>query len=64
MVEYIFRDCPFVIVYLDDLVVLSKNLEENLVNLGEVFDNICEQKLNLKPNKFSFEQLKVEHLGH
>ena len=37
------------LVYLDNVLVLGKNLEEHLDNLRKVWDRLCEAGLRLKP---------------
>ncbi|KAG8474454.1 hypothetical protein CXB51_034098 [Gossypium anomalum] len=44
----------FVVVYLDDLVVYSKTLEEHVGHLGEVFQTLRENELYVKREKCSF----------
>ncbi|KAK5785550.1 hypothetical protein PVK06_040146 [Gossypium arboreum] len=54
----------FVVVYLDDIVVYSKTLEEHVGHLGEVFQTLRENKLYVKKEKCSFAQREVPFLGH
>ncbi|KAK5833777.1 hypothetical protein PVK06_017635 [Gossypium arboreum] len=46
----------FVVVYLDDIVVYSKTLEEHVGHLGEVFQTLRENELYVKKEKCSFAQ--------
>ena len=51
-------------VYLDDVLVFGRTLEEHNHNLGRVFDRIRKAGLRLQPKKCVFAQLSVEYLGH
>ncbi|KAK5774336.1 hypothetical protein PVK06_042191 [Gossypium arboreum] len=44
----------FMVVYLDDIVVYSKTLEEHVGHLGEVFQTLRENELYVKKEKCSF----------
>jgi hypothetical protein len=37
--------------YVDDIVIASKNKEDHLSELAETFDNMCEARLRLNPEK-------------
>jgi transposase InsO family protein len=52
------------IVYLDDIVVFSKTLEEHMTNLAAVLQRLREAGLKLKPSKCRIARTKVEFLGH
>ena len=58
------RGLPFVRVYLDDVVVFSKTLEEHLRHLQQVFDLIDKADLKLKLLKCRFARAKIKLLGH
>ena len=64
MMDTIVRGLPFVRVYLDDVVVFSKNLEAHVIHLQHVFGVINEAGLTLKFSKCSFAQAKIKLLGH
>ena len=51
-------------VYLDDVLVMGKTLEEHNVNLAKVFERIRDAGLKLKPAKCKFAQREVTYLGH
>jgi len=55
-------ECCFV--YIDDLIVFGRTLEEHNANLRKVFKRLREACLRLKPRKCSFAQLEAEYLGH
>ncbi|XP_040948667.1 uncharacterized protein [Gossypium hirsutum] len=54
----------FVVVYLDDIVVYSKTLEEHVGHLREVFRVLRENELYVKEEKCLFAQREVPFLGH
>ena len=51
-------------VYLDDVLVLGKTLEEHNTNLTKVFSRIRGAGLRLKPKKCDFAQESAVYLGH
>ena len=54
----------FVSVYIDNLLVYSRTLEEHLDHLSKVMERLREMNLKLKPSKFHFVRQSVEFLGH
>ena len=54
----------FVFVYLDDLLIVSRSVQEHLGHLKKVLDRLDEAGLHLKPQKCIFMQQQVEYLGH
>ena len=54
----------FVAVYIDDVLVFSRTMEEHLVHLQAVIKRIKEAELKLKPAKCHFARQEVEYLGH
>ena len=52
------------VVYLDDVLVLGRTLEEHLSNLKDVFDATREAGLKLNGNKCVFAQPSVRYLGY
>ena len=54
----------FVIVYLDDILIYSKNLNEHFMHLTQVFNVLKDNKLIANPAKCTFLTDKVEFLGH
>ena len=63
MMDTIVRGLPFVCVYLDEVVVFSKSLEEHLRHLHQIFDVIDKAGLKLMLSKCSFAQAKIKLLG-
>ena len=54
----------FLYTYLDDLLIVSKSVQEHLGHLAKVLDWLDEAGLRLKPQKCVFMQQQVEYLGH
>lgn len=54
----------FVLVYIDDVIVYSKNLEDHAKNLEETFGFLQKAGLKIKLSKCSFATEKVNYLGH
>jgi hypothetical protein len=52
------------LIYLDDVVVFGKSLDETMNRLKVVFQRLREAKLKLKPKKCVLFQRKVLYLGH
>ncbi|CAJ1057667.1 unnamed protein product [Xyrichtys novacula] len=53
-----------VLVFLDDIIVFSKTLEEHEVRLMKVLTRLREFGLKLSPDKCKFFQTSVKYLGH
>ncbi|CAI7747447.1 unnamed protein product [Closterium sp. NIES-53] len=53
-----------VIVYLDDILVYSRDKQQHLADLEEVFKNLDEHRLLTKGSTCEFFQDKLEFLGH
>ncbi|KAI3451450.1 hypothetical protein Pfo_008115 [Paulownia fortunei] len=54
----------FVVVYLDDIVVYSRTLEEHVRHLRKVLERLREHELYAKVSKCSFAQKSTHFLGH
>ena len=66
LINYVLRDLvgEICLVYLDDIIIFGKSLEEHLRNIETVFERIRGANLKLRPDKCSFLQTEVEFLGH
>lgn len=53
-----------VLIFMDDILVYSKTLEEHLEQLRREFEILQLQSLYLKKSKCSFAQTELEYLGH
>jgi hypothetical protein len=54
----------FVVVYFDDIVIFSKDLEEHWIHVEKVLKKIKEAKINLKAKKCEFAVMETKFLGH
>ncbi|GLB34373.1 putative retrotransposable element tf2 155 kda protein type 1-like [Lyophyllum shimeji] len=66
MMNDIFRDLiaqGVVCVYLDDILIYTKTLEEHRRITRIVLDRLREHRLFLKPEKCEFERTEIEYLG-
>jgi hypothetical protein len=52
------------LVYLDDVIVISRTLQEHLVNQRKVFQRFREARLKLNPEKYQLLQKEVRYLRH
>ncbi|ETW98372.1 MAG: hypothetical protein ETSY2_42930 [Candidatus Entotheonella gemina] len=62
--DSILQGVPFVICYLDDILVSGRTTEEHQANLEEVLRRLKQHGIHLKKEKCSFFQSSVEYLGH
>ena len=51
------------LIYIDDIIIFSKSVEDHSAHLGEVFTRLSEANVKLNPKKCSFVKQKVEYLG-
>ena len=54
----------YCIIYLDDIIVFSKTLEEHLTRLQAVSEKLKKGELKLKPSKCEFFKQELTYLGH
>ena len=62
-INYVLRDLEFVIVYLDDILILSKTEEEHIIHLRRVFQRLSEYNLKLRFDKCKFFKKELKYLG-
>lgn len=53
----------FVVIYLDDILIFSDNLEDHKVHVRKVLERLRKHNLHAKPEKCSFHTTEVEYLG-
>ena len=54
----------FVTIYLDDILIFSKSVEEHAEHLRWVFSKLREHSLKAKRKKCAFGLTEIEYLGH
>lgn len=64
LMEKVVGDLKFVIAYLDDLIIFSKDEDEHIKHLEIVFDRLRKANLRLKMKKCEFFKSKLKYLGH
>ncbi|HKO65787.1 MAG TPA: pol polyprotein, partial [Candidatus Nitrosocosmicus sp.] len=64
LMNNILGDLTFVIVYLDDILICSRNWQEHLEHLSIVFERLKSAGLRMKPSKCSFGVQELIFLGH
>ena len=64
MMSKLLKDVPFARVYLDDVVIFSKNAKDHASHVAQVLEIIHQANLKLKLKKCCFFQRRVELLGH
>ena len=52
------------LLYLDDIIIYSKDFDEHLGRLESVFQRLKDANLKLKPSKCHLFQIEVKYLGH
>ena len=56
--------CHFVLVFFDDILIYSKNLQAYLAHVDQVLHLLSQHQFFLKKSKCDFGALEVEYLGH
>ena len=64
LMDSLFRDFPFVFIYLDDMLIFSRSRSEHLCHLDTVLAVLAENGLHINPAKCQFAQPEVDFLGH
>ena len=54
----------YAMTYLDDIIIFSKNEEEHLEHLEEVFSRLRQAGLKMKHSKCDFFKSQIHYLGH
>jgi hypothetical protein len=54
----------FVLVYLDDILIMSKSVDDHLSHLRQVFQRLREVRMQVKLSKCKFWQAQIKYLGH
>ena len=64
MMDEILSDLEFVFVYLDDVLVASRTVEEHEEHFRTLFQRLAEHDLVVSPGKCQFGRRSIEFLGH
>ena len=64
LMNQLFREVPFVTVYIDDILIHSANKEQHAQHLRQVFDLLSDANLTLRGSKCHLAMSKVSYLGH
>ncbi|MBM3938844.1 MAG: DDE-type integrase/transposase/recombinase, partial [Sphingomonadales bacterium] len=64
LMDHIFRDMPFVFIYLDDMIIASRTPAEHHQHLEDIFTVLQANGLVANTEKCAFGQPEVEFLGH
>ncbi|KAL5477205.1 hypothetical protein EMCRGX_G023961 [Ephydatia muelleri] len=64
LMERVLAGLQWSLVYLDDIIVYSRSVEEHLTLLGKVFARLRKAGLKIKPSKCHLLQTSVCYLGH
>ena len=62
--EDIFREKKWALVYIDDILICSKNLQENLKHLQEFYSLVFKHGLVLSKSKMEIGKKDIEFLGY
>jgi hypothetical protein len=54
----------FVLVFMDDILIYNRTLEDHVLHLTQVFQVLKQNKLFVKFKKCAFAQRKIDYLGH
>ena len=52
------------LLYMEDIIILSRTFDEHFTHLQQVFDKLRETSLKLNPRKCTFAAKDVKYLGH
>ena len=64
LMDSLFRDLPFVFIYVDDLIIASTTVEEHESHLVAVFERLHEWKLHIALEKCEFFVSEINFLGY
>ena len=61
--DHLFMSCEFTFVYMDDILVMSKDIEEHETHLRKVFKILSDAKLKISLGKCDFFKKSIDFLG-
>ena len=63
LMDKLFNGWNFVFIYLDDILIASRNFEEHISHVTEVLQRLQDVGLKVKPSKCRFAEKQVDYLG-
>ena len=65
LISMVLQDCSeFAMVYLDDIIIFSRNKHEHLKHIQIIFQKLIDAGLKLKESKCDFFKKEIHYLGH
>ena len=64
LMDSILGDLPFVVVYVDDILIFSPSFKQHLSDIQQVLEKLRENGLIVKPSKCEWAKKRIEFLGH
>ena len=65
LISMVLQDCSgFVMVYLDDIIIFSKNKADHIKHIETVFWKLKAAGLKLKESNYDFLKREIHYLGH
>ena len=65
LISMVLQDCSeFTMVYLDDIIIFSRNKREHLKHIQIIFQKLIDAGLKLKESKCNFFKKEIHYLGH
>ena len=65
LISMVLQDCSeFTMVYLDDIIIFSRNEHEHLKHIQIIFQKLIDAGLKLKESKCDFFKKEIHYLGH
>ena len=63
LMDKLFNGWSFVFIYLDDILIASRNFKEHISHVIEVLQKLQDVGLKVKPSKCRFAEKQVDYLG-
>ena len=64
LMNKVLDNCPFAMMYLDDIIIFSDTEEEHLAHIKEIFRRLEAADLKMKRSKCDFFKKHIHYLGH
>ena len=62
--QHLMNNCPFAMMYLDDIIIFSNMEKEHLAHIKEIFRRLEAADLKMKQSKCNFFKKHIHYLGH